>query len=287
MLPRIKFGGWAALSVVLAATLSGCGDAPTDPLSDGAGPVSEAPELPPLQSMQMDLSFFGSPGQAPTSDAEGLKLNFLNAAVRAAYIQVTVATIMAPPTLAFAAAIHTYPSYVDGSYLWIYTWVDDGQDHQIRLRGTPMDNHVDWELYVALPGADPELWFSGQSRTDRDQGHWRFRDFTAEGDPEVLRVDWEVNSDVDAFLTFRNVYVGQEEEGDELRYRADGVMRSIEFADASTGEDWDIIWNEADGSGSLRVPDYNGGVRACWDSNQEDVECAATAGEFLAIGATR
>jgi hypothetical protein len=283
MLPRIKFGGWAVLSLVLAVTFSGCGDTPTDPLSEGSGPVSEAPELPPLESMQMDLSFFGNPGETPTSDAEGLKLNFINAAVRAAYINVTVATIMTPPTLAFAAAIHTYPSYEDGTYIWIYTWVDQGQDHQIRLLGTPMGNYVDWKLYVTLPGADPELWFSGQSRTDRDQGYWLFRDFTEAGDPEVLRVDWEVNSDIDAFLTFRNVHVGHEEEGDELRYRADGAMRSIEFADASTGEDWDIIWNEADGSGSLRVPDYNDGVRACWDTNQFDVECAASAADFLAV----
>jgi hypothetical protein len=280
MLPRIKFGGWTVLSVVLAVALSGCGDAPIEP---GSESLADAPELPPLESMQMDLSFFGTPGQAPTSDAEGLKLNFLNAAVRAAYVNVTVVTIMTPPTLAFAAAIHTYPSYVDGSYLWIYTWVDGGQDHQIRLLGTPMGNHVDWKLSVALPGADPELWFSGQSRTDRDQGYWLFRDFTAEGDPEVLRMDWEVNSDVDAFLTFRNVYVGHEEEGDELRYRADGAMRSIEFADVSTGDDWDIIWNEGNGSGSLRVPDYKDGVRACWDNNQFDVECAANAAEFLAV----
>ena len=68
-------------------------------------------------------------------------------------------------------------------------------------------------------------------------------------------------------------------------YYFKGVERewNAEYMAFTTGTDWDIIWNEADGSGSLRVPDYNDGVRACWDTNQFDVECPGTAADFLAL----
>ena len=33
-----------------------------------------------------------------------------------------------------------------------------------------------------------------------------------------------------------------------------------------------IRWN-ADGTGSLKVPDYNGGEEACWDRWQENADC--------------
>ena len=264
------FLGWLMLGALAAALFAGCGET--------TEPRSEAPALPPAQSMALDLDFFGD-GSAPgVTDLAGTKLNFLNAAVRVAFLNVAVVTVLTPPTLAFEAAVHTLPSRQDdGSYMWIYTWVDHGLDHQIRLRGMPENDHVDWELNVVLPGAEPELWFSGRSYVNRNEGYWVFRDFTLAGDPEVIRIDWEVNAVDDAFLDITNIYVGHDEEGDELAYRMDGVMRSVEFHDASAGDDWDITWDESDGSGSLRVPDYNDGERACWDADRDDVDCSAAA----------
>lgn len=268
--------GWITLGVVLAMGPMGCTD------DTSSKPESAAPDLPPVESMKMDLSFFMDPGGEGFAQGEekaaGTKLNFLNAAVRAAFINVTVITVLTPPSLAFAAAIHTFPSHQDdGSYLWIYTWVEGDEEYQIRLYGKLDGDWVDWELFVSLPSdTDPELWFSGRSHMDRDEGHWTFRDFTIEGDPEVLRIDWRVVSDEDATLDFTNIRDGHEEEGDELRYRTDGALHSIEYYDDSDTETWDIIWNENDGTGSLRFPDYNDSQRACWDSDQEDIDCPPT-----------
>lgn len=260
--------GRLTTGAVALLLLAGCGETTTVP---GA----EAPALPPAQSMAMDLSFFGD-GSAPgVTDLAGTKLNFLNAAVRVAFLNVAVVTVLTPPTLAFEAAVHTRPSRDDdGSYLWIYTWLDHGKDYQIRLRGIPEGDHVDWELQVRLPGEDPELWFSGRNYVNRNEGYWVFRDFTLAGDPEVVRIDWQVNAVDDAFLDITNIHAGSAEEGDEIAYRVDGVMRSVEFHDASAAADFEILWDESDGSGSLQVPDYNHGERACWDSNRDDVVCA-------------
>ena len=274
MTKRIQILVSGGLLVLGALILSGCGES--------TEPRTSAPDLPPLESMRMDLSFFGDGEQrAAASAPEGTKLNFLNAAVRAALVNVTVVTALTPPTLAFAAAVHTIPSQEGDSYIWIYTWVHEGQDYQVRLRGTPAGDHVDWELRVVLPDAEAELWFSGRSYSERDEGFWVFRDFTAPGDPEILRIDWNVVSEDDALLAFRNVQVGHEEEGDLLQYRADGSARMIIFEDFSSGEEWDIVWDGSDGSGSLRVPGYNHGERACWDSGQNDVACGDAAGRLL------
>jgi hypothetical protein len=35
---------------------------------------------------------------------------------------------------------------------------------------------------------------------------------------------------------------------------------------------YNITWYP-DGSGSIQVPDYNGGLKACWDVHQNDVVC--------------
>jgi hypothetical protein len=104
-----------------------------------------------------------------------------------------------------------------------------------------------------------------------------FNDLAARGDEDVARLDWEIAGAQDAFLDFSVLDTGAENFGDDLIYRADGSARSIEYVDASAGETWDIRWDVASGEGSLMVPGYNGGARACWDAQQMDAACPPAA----------
>ena len=63
------------------------------------------------------------------------------------------------------------------------------------------------------------------------------------------------------------------DEGDSLAYYHNAPFCSIVFTDASANQEWFINWNEEDGTGSLRVPDYKEGQEACWDQEQNDIEC--------------
>jgi len=282
MFTRIATAGFLLLGFAAPVVLTGCAET-TQPNTE-----AQAPKLPPVQTMSLDLSFFTAKNAPGIHDAAANKLNFINAVVRADFINRIVVDVLTPPALAFGAALNTIPSRdEDGSYLWIYTWVEGGKDHQIRLRGTENGDAVDWELAVVRPGEAAQVWITGQSQSSKDEGFWIFRDIDLAGDPEVLRVDWQEVSPTDATLLFTNIKTGDEEEGDLLRYRVDGTEGSIEFDDASTDETWDIIWDEADGSGSLRVPDYNNGERACWDVNQENTQCPVAAGDILAGGGLR
>lgn len=261
----------AAATVTLVAIslllLGGCGES--------TKPDTVAPNLPPTESVNLDLEFFESNTSPALSAAAGSNLNFLNAYLRAAYLNVAVVSAITPPYMVLSLALHSAPTKVgEDSYVWVYTWQEINQPHEIRLLGTVHGNVVDWELSILLPDEDPQLWFYGQSRTDRDEGFWIFRDFTRDTNLEVLRIDWDLTRENRASLVFLNIDAGSENKGDRLSYLVVGANRSIEFFDLSTGMTWDVEWNEENRSGSLRVPDYNDGSRACWDTDLMDVACA-------------
>ncbi len=254
----------AVAGLFLLTILAGCNEAaPT-------APVSEAPTLPDSDRLGFDFSFFHHSQKTLAADQQ----NYLNAIIRVAVIQVVTQFVLAPPIAAFALAVHTIPSpQPDGSWLWVYTWVNGSEEVQVRLRGMEAGGGVDWEMrFTALhenPPAMNELWFEGSTRDDGDNGTWTFYDYAIEGKPAVGQIEWD-NWQDGSELIYTDLY---ENPDDELAYRIDGDDYAIEFTDASEGTDWFIRWDDATGAGSLQVPDYNDGEEACWDENQEDIEC--------------
>jgi len=271
------------ISILVAATLAGCSN--EESTRPGAT-AQEAPALPPAASMQFDFSFFddGSGFQVKEgaeSSSENLGMfNWLNAVVRVAYINLAVAQAFTPPTLAFAAAINTDPVFEEpDTFLWTYTWTEEpGHEIVIHLRGRVEAPNVVWELRVtddqATPPLDEFLWFHGESSLIDETGYWIFNDIGAGGsEVEVARIDWNVEAEDQRELIFENIEVGHEEYGDRLTYLVEATIVSVRYHAESEDLDADITWDEITGAGSLCVPDYNDGERACWDEQQQDVEC--------------
>ncbi len=246
----------------------------------GPGGTNDAPPvLPAPERLSFDIDFFKDGARAQSGDATekdaAAQLNYFNARVRLAVIQVVAEFVLAPPVGAFALALHSVPTHQeDGSYLWVYTYVDGDEEAQIRLRGTPIGDRVAWEMRVSTNEETPpivdELWFEGETWRDGDGGFWRFHDFKREGEPVVARIDWDETND-GARLVFTDL---DENPGDTLSYIVKGTRGSIELFDASESLLSFIRWNEADGTGSLRAPDYNSGAEACWDKRQNDTVCS-------------
>ena len=151
--------------------------------------------------------------------------------------------------------------------------MDGTEEAQIRLRGMPLsDGRVAWEMRVSnnVDGYTNELWFEGETWTDGAEGTWRFHDFESPGKPVVARLEWGHDENGD-FLRLTDEHTNV---GDSLEYREDGVLKSFTYTDADAPlQSWFVKWNESDGSGSLRAPDYNGGIEACWDGRQNDAVC--------------
>jgi hypothetical protein len=262
MLDRILQTLAVVAVVALAVVLPGCGD------DDG----DEAPLLPPVASLALNVDFFLTDG--PGAPVPLAKQNYLAAATRVVVIKGIFTLLAAPPASAFALAHDTVPSRDDdGSWWWIYTWRHDNRDHQIRLRGVNEDDGASWELYLKAPDAEPWLWYTGRTANGGRSGYWVFRDLADRSAQEVARIDWESGEGSEFFLNFSVLDPAAESFGDDIVYEIAGNDRAIEYVDASSGETWDITWNVADGTGSLRVPGYNGGDRACWDEDKEDTAC--------------
>ena len=264
--------------------------------------LSDAPELPPMSTMVFNLDFLGietpavsqqsietgKPGSELQAAEAANRTNWINAFVRALYVQLLMYDALEEPIGAFALAIHSVPQEQDdGSYLWTYIFVDESVEYSIFLYGTPLEDSVKWRLEVSTndPGflLDHFVWFEGVAMNDNSQGYWQFFDpvLTPPGAPsatatdgvETIRIDWQNPSATEHRLTITVNGEGHPEEGDYLEFFESSFVGTINHYDASEDMHSIIAWYP-DGSGSLTVPDYNNGEKACWDQEQKDTECA-------------
>ena len=91
------------------------------------------------------------------------------------------------------------------------------------------------------------------------------------GEP-AIRIDWEnLPGDIHRLAILVNL-AGSEDEGDNIEFYESPGFSHMQFYDASEDVTGTIIWYP-DGSGSITVPDYNGGQKACWDTQQYDADC--------------
>jgi hypothetical protein len=162
----------AAAALTLSLAITGCKDSTTGP-----DPAPAPPVLPKAERLMFPFSDFGDPGKMDPgvlkAEADASRLNYFNARVRVAVIQVVTEFILTPPIAAFLLAINSVPSpQDDGSYIWVYTYVDGDKEGQIRLRGKGEVDHVVWELRVTnlSEGIDNELWFEGETTGDGEEG---------------------------------------------------------------------------------------------------------------------
>jgi hypothetical protein len=134
------------------------------------------------------------------------------------------------------------------------------------------EGRVSWEMRVSnsAEGYSDELWFEGETWTNAAEGQWHFHDFQRTGKPVVAQLDWGHDADGD-FLRLTDEY---DHPGNSLEARADGVLKSFTYTDASVStQSWFVKWNDSDHTGSVRAGDYNGGVEACWDQHLNDTVC--------------
>ena len=134
---------------------------------------------------------------------------------------------------------------------------------------------------LAMP-LDHFVWFDGEVQNDGRSGYWQFYEPEAVsasagnevGTPGVpcIRIDWRNSSRIDRRLAFLLNKPDVAGEGSTLVFEEVLEMATIEFYDAASDDTGAIIWHR-DGSGSIEWPDFDNGVKGCWDVWQRDVVC--------------
>jgi hypothetical protein len=275
--------------------------------SNDDGPVAPskdtAPTIPDASTMTLDLAFFDPAPVDRASLAAGAPLavesstgkdNFINAAVRVYYVELVFWAALQPPVSAFALAIHSVPQLQDdGSWLWTYIYVDGAIEYRIFLNGKNAGDRTEWRMEVSTnnPAMPLEhfVWFTGEAMKDETSGYWQFYEpvidpamavaglagsSASEGTPGIqsIRIDWLNGPGLSHRLTVTNNTPGGADEGDRVVFSDSFEASCLEFTDVSVPAVYNVTWYR-DGSGSIQVPDYKNGEKACWDTRQNDTVC--------------
>ena len=251
---------------LLALHTTGCSGDATDPVG---APTAQAPALPDPETLSFDFHFFD--GAADLEKGAGIHDNFINAYLRAVVLQAVAELTLAAPVGTFAVALHTVPvAQEDGAWVWSYTWTGYRYPIRVALRGLPAGDHVQWEMRVGAGNAEPtELWFEGSTSGDGHEGRWLFHDLDDPARPVCGEIAWG-RDEAGRFLRVHQPRAGEQRRHAALQRRRSGLRHHLRARHRRASSF--IRWH-ADGTGSLQVPDYNGGAEACWDTWQENVVC--------------
>jgi hypothetical protein len=266
---KILGGSVVALALLTAA----CG-------SDNPAEPGSAPALPPLGSMQADVSLFDAGGAAVSESAAAAtaESNFLTAALAVSVAKAATVLVMAVPVATFAAAASNTPVFEDNAFHWRYSVSQNGQTFMADLSGIGEGTESVWEMHVSATGATPPLsnylWYTGRAQLDGTSGVWHIFDASQASSTEVLQIDWTHPAATDWTLTFTDVNPPSLTHNDQLDYESHGDQRVASYFDASAGATTEILWNASTHEGSIQAPGYNGGLKSCWDASLANVTCA-------------
>lgn len=243
----------------------------------------DAPPLPPISSMSIDLSAFGGGRAAPSQLLPGR--NYLRAVTTIVLLDTAVVAVLASPAAVFTAASSTVPvQQLDDSWRWSYAVRDRfGYQYQADLTGRVVGAKTLWSMKVSTDALSPAVrnfeWYTGESSFDGTTGRWRFFDIGTPYDRnEVGTVDWGtilrgVSGATKSELAFSSTDIRSPFFRDTLSYSIDRTTAQMSFYDASERAISAITWDTATTAGSIKVPGYKSGERACWDQFHQDIAC--------------
>jgi len=266
-----------AVMLIFLIGLTTCDKEPTEPEK------LIAPELPSVQSMKIDASFFNPGSNLSLNKTAISKWNFINAASRVAIINTVVLAASVAPATVFGVAIKQTPQLkADGKFHWIYTAIDTvfGKEivFEVDLVGwvDEAEQESVWEVYVTSTNHSPQLnkflWYQGRSGIDNKKGWWLFHDVKSPDVlVDVLKAEWDFVDENDKELIFTNVKAASNEFGDYVKYGSEYSDRFVIYFDASENRTNTIYWNAETDAGFIEWHNYNNGVKSFWDENRNDI----------------
>jgi hypothetical protein len=241
--------------------------------SDGTG--GEAPAVVAPGAFEFDATF------PQTAHSGGDMENWANGASRVGVVTLAVGVHLVMPALATHAATQADPVVVDGTWIWENTIPIEGTPVTFRLEGTPEGQETDWRMLIssdeAIDGAayDGFELYNATTTLDGRAGHWRLYYLIEDVRTHVLSADFDVDSDDVREITFTvpETNPNPDARGSTVLYDHNGDARQFDWHQEPEDFDHLVEWSESTHAGSITATNYNGGVRACWDTALQNVEC--------------
>jgi len=235
------------------------------------------PEIPPVESMSVDVSTFNAYQQNKEALGKESNTNFAQAAVRAFVIKSVVELNLAIPKALLAAASESDAEFnEDGEWVWSYTKNAGSDTYEVRLVATQEnENEITWQFFVtnSALGLNDKLFFSGTTNSDGTEGTWTYYSLMSSSEEPVSITEWAVTEEGNVDLRLDVVSDRFNNEGDYIEYSFDGTVKNAVYYDADEDTATELQWNIETNAGYIIAPNYNNGEKACWDENFEDVSC--------------
>jgi hypothetical protein len=256
-----------AFAVMISLVITSC-------KKDDKGNV---PDLPPVESFQMDFSDFTV--FPDTTD----NLKSLNTYKHFTYSYVTVGVWNLVTTVALAVPVAVYlesfnhtPEFLgDDTWQWTYS-VDT---YTARLVATRISNEkFTAEMFISKTGIgayEDFKWFEGTVRYDHTQASWKMYESPV-NNVQWLSIEWSKDWEADTSqITYTNVKAGAEEFGSYITY---GITDDADY-DAfytlySVEAEVNIKYNTETKAGRVKAPVYfEDSDWHCWNELFQDSDC--------------
>lgn len=239
---------------------------------------NSAPEMPPIESFQMDFSDFSE--FPDTTESKKSLHSYQHFAF--SYVTVGVWNVITTVALAVPVAVylesfkHTPESLGDGIWQWTYS-VDT---YTAKLVATRISNEeFTAEMLISKTGVgayEDFKWFEGTIRYDHTHASWKLYESPTNNvqwlDMEWTK-DWEAGT---SSITYTNVKAGSDELGSYITYGiVDDPDYDAFYTLSSAANEVNIRYNTETKEGSVKSPaNFGDSDWHCWNDLFQNVDCS-------------
>jgi len=235
---------------------------------------ADAPAVLTPAAFTFDRSF-------PEDDNAHIGQNFVEGAARVFFVSAAVGVHLVIPAAATDAATQVEPRVEHGTWIWENTVDHNGNDITFRLEGTPEGTQVDWRMLISADAPidgqhyDDFVLYTARTSLNGRTGEWHLFYKISGTSTNVLDADFEVRGENNGEITFSVPETNPDPgaRGASIEYGALGSARSFLWTEQEPSHTHLVEWDEQTHAGAITAWNYNGGVRACWDSSLNDVAC--------------
>jgi len=239
----------------------------------------ELPELPPVESMLMDFSYFDD-GVPHDKKAVSSYFNYGYSVVNIGLFSLAAATNIVIPVAVYAEAFNHEAVYLgDNSWQWLYSVTVN----QITYTSKLVSNRISNEEYTlkmfvsksGLEGFEDFKWFEGTIRYDLTSANW-----TVYESPEVswpvAGISWTMDWEKGLYtLKYNCLKPDSDLHGAIIEY---GITENVPFEAyydiTFPSNSIHIEWNKTTKAGHVKSPSYYADANwYCWDENLADAVC--------------
>lgn len=237
-----------------------------------------APEMPPIESFQMDFSDFTEfPDTTDNLKSQHTYQHFVHSYVTVGVWNLVTVVALAVPVAVYLESFKHTPEFLgDDAWQWTYS-VDT---YTARLVATRISNEkFTAEMFISKTGAgayEDFKWFEGTIAYNHTEANWKMYESPA-NNVQWLDIEWTKDWEADTSqITYTNVKAGAEEFGSYITYGiTDDADYNAFYTLYSAESEVNIKYNTQTKEGRVKAPVYFEDIDwHCWNELFQDVDCS-------------